>query len=129
MKNRLAGVSSAKDRFYFWSAVVILLLLFAIIGPAFLKHDPFLVDLTQVNQPPSREYIMGTDYIGRCIFSRLVKGAARSIYAAVLVVIITFVIGTSIGVICGYFGGKLDSILMRVVDGVQSFPELVFTIG
>ncbi len=104
-------------------------LIFAVIGPALTEHDPFLVDLTQVNQPPSREYIMGTDYIGRCVFSRLVKGAVRSIYAAVLVVAITFAIGTLIGVLCGYFSGKLDALLMRFVDGVQSFPELVFTIA
>ena len=119
----------AAKRFYFWSAVVALLLLSAVIGPVFLKHDPFLVDLTQVNQPPGREYIMGTDYLGRCIFSRLVRGAARSIYAAVLVVVSTFVIGTFIGVLCGYFSGRLDAVLMRFVDGVQSFPELVFTIA
>lgn len=95
----------------------------------FIKHDPYLVTLSLVNQPPNPEFIMGTDYLGRCIFCRLVAGAVRSIYAAVLVVIFTFIIGSTIGIISGYFGGIADNILMRIVDAVQAFPSLVFTIA
>jgi ABC-type dipeptide/oligopeptide/nickel transport system permease subunit len=118
-----------KQRFIFWSVAALLLLISAVLGPLFIPHDPFKVNLAQVNRRPSREYIMGTDYIGRCIFCRLVKGAGRSIYAAIIVVVITFIIGTIIGVICGYFGGTIDTVLMRIVDSIQSFPNLIFTVA
>jgi peptide/nickel transport system permease protein len=121
--------NSPKSRLIFWSTIVFLMLIFAVIGPLFIKHDPYLVDLSQVNQPPNAEFIMGTDYLGRCIFCRLVVGATRSIYAAVLVVVITFTTGSTIGILCGYFGGFLDSVLMRITDAVLAFPSLVFTIA
>jgi len=120
---------SPKSRFIFWGTITFLLLLLALIGPAFIRHDPYLVNLSQVNRPPSPEYIMGTDYLGRCIFSRLAVGAARSIYAAVLVVIITFITGSAIGILCGYFGGALDTVFMRIADAALAFPNLVFTVA
>lgn len=120
---------SSGARFYFWAAVVALLLIAAVTAPHLIRHDPYLVDLTQVNKPPGHGYIMGTDYVGRCIFCRLVEGAARSVYSALLVVALTFVIGTLIGVFCGFFGGAVDTILMRVVDSFQAFPSLVFTVA
>ena len=71
----------------------------------------------------------GTDYIGRCIACRLVHGASRFIFAAFAVVAVTFVIGTSIGILSGYLGGAFDTIVMRFVDAVQAFPSMVFTIS
>ena len=112
-----------------WSTVVVLLFIFALIGPNFAPHDPYEVNTLNVKAPPSAEFPFGTDYIGRCILSRLLHGAARSIFAAIPVVIITMIIGTAIGIISGYFGGKVDLIVMRFVDTVQSFPSLVFTIA
>ncbi|MCB8818226.1 ABC transporter permease [Desulfosporosinus shakirovi] len=124
--NRL---KSPKTQFIFWTALVLVLLVFAAVGPLFLSHDPLKVNLAQVNLPPSGEYPLGTDYIGRCIMSRLIEGAARSIYSALIVVGVTFVIGTVIGTLSGFWGGRLDGLLMRVVDCFQAFPSLVFTIA
>lgn len=112
-----------------WGAVVLLLFLFAILAPKFASHDPYEVNLLNVKAAPSHEYPFGTDYIGRCILCRLLHGAARSIFAAIPVVLITMVVGTAIGIISGYFGGKVDLIIMRFVDTVQAFPSLVFTIA
>ena len=120
---------SPKARFTFWSVVVILLLVLAAIGPLFMRHDPFMVNLTQVNMAPCWEYPLGTDYIGRCILCRLIEGAARSIYSALIVVAITFVVGTLIGTLSGFFGGAIDTVLMRIVDCFQAFPSMVFTIA
>ena len=87
------------------------------------------MDLLNVRAKPSREYIFGTDRIGRCMFCRLVTGAARSIYSAIAVVAITLVIGTVIGIISGYAGGRADTLIMRFVDTIQAFPSTVFTIS
>ncbi len=116
-------------RVIFWGTIVFILLLFSLIAPHFIRHDPYEVDLLQVTAAPSSEYIFGTDYIGRCIFCRLVAGASRSIFSAFIVVAVTFVIGTSIGILCGYFGGMFDILVMRFVDAVQAFPSMVFTIA
>lgn len=120
---------SVRVRFRVWSALTLLLLVLALVGPLLIYHDPYLVDLSQVNQPPGRDYIMGTDYVGRCIFCRLVQGAARSIYGALLVVALTFLVGSLIGTLCGYCGGWVDTIIMRLVESVQAFPNLVFTVA
>lgn len=122
-------IDSPKMRFVFWSIVVLLLLVFAAIGPLFMQHDPLEVNLAQVNMPPSGEYPLGTDYIGRCILCRLIEGAARSIYSAIIVVALTFVVGTFIGTLSGFFGGTLDTLLMRLVDSFQAFPSMIFTIA
>lgn len=120
---------AATRRFIFWSAVVLLLFIFTVAGPLFLHHDPYKVNLTGVTQAPCAEYPLGTDYLGRCLLCRLVTGASRSIFAALLVVAITFVIGTAIGILCGFFGGTVDTLVMRFVDAVQAFPSLVFSIS
>ena len=122
-------LNSPETRFAFWIIVVLLLLVFAAAGPLFMRHDPLEVNLAQVNMPPCGEYLLGTDYIGRCILCRLIRGAARSIYSALIVVALTFVIGTFIGTLSGFFGGPLDTLLMRLVDSFQAFPSMVFTIA
>lgn len=122
-------IKSSKIRFAVWSAIVLALLLFSILGPVLAPHDPYAMDLSNTNMPPSAEYPFGTDYIGRCIMSRLFYGAFRSIFASVLVVLITFVIGTAIGVISGFLGGKFDIIVQRFVDSIQAFPYMIFTIA
>lgn len=130
MRRKKRGLfKSAKIRFLFWMTVVLLLLGLSIIAPLFASHDPYEVNLMQVTLAPNREYPMGTDYIGRCILCRLLAGASRSIFAALVVVGITFIIGTGIGCLCGYFGGIFDTIVMRFVDAVQAFPQLIFTIS
>ena len=117
-----------KKRVIFWGSIVLLIFVLALVGPYFTPHDPYKNDLSNVNQFPSREYIMGTDTLGRCIACRLVEGAFQSIFSAALVVIITFVVGTAIGILCGYFGGVVDIVVMRLVDSIQAFPNLIFTI-
>lgn len=120
---------STRARFFFWLAIVALMTIFAIVAPFFAPHDPYEVNLANVTAAPSNDYPMGTDYLGRCIESRLMCGAARSIISAYIVVIITFCIGSAIGLICGYIGGKFDTIVMRFVDAAQAFPSLIFSIA
>lgn len=134
IRQRLLNNGAPRDgrvafRFYFWSGLILLLLLVTLAGPKFMPHDPYAIDLTQVQQPPSHEYSCGTDTLGRCIACRMIEGAFRSVFAAVLVVLITLVIGTLIGILCGFAGGVFDTVVMRVVDSFQAFPSLIFTIA
>lgn len=129
MSSRTPHNNRVRLRFWFWGGLVVLLLVFALAGPAFMPHDPYAIDLTAVQQAPSHEHIFGTDTLGRCIACRMVEGAFRSIFAAVLVVLITLVVGTVIGIVSGFVGGTLDNIIMRIVDSFQAFPSLIFTIA
>ena len=126
---KLRLIRSPKARFILWSSIVLLLLIFTIIGPYIAPHDPYTMDLANVNSAPTAEFPFGTDYIGRCTLSRLFHGAFRSVFASVAVVLITFVIGTAIGVISGYVGGMFDTIVQRFVDSIQAFPYMIFTIA
>ena len=79
-------------------------------------------------QPPSGEHIFGTDEFGRDIFSRVLYGGRYSISMGVLAVMISTTVGMTIGAVAGYFGGKVDNILMRLLDVIQSLPAMLLSI-
>ena len=80
-------------------------------------------------QPPSAAHFMGTDQYGRDVFSRVVVGAQASVFSTLILVCITSVFGTLAGTLCGYFGGRIDSVLMRISDVCLAFPGLVFALA
>ena len=86
-------------------------------------------DLLLAQKPPSAEHILGTDRYGRDMLSRVLVGSTTSIYATLLLVAIITVVGTAIGIICGWCGGILDTVLMRVSDLFLAFPSLVFALA
>ena len=77
-----------------------------------LIHEPFRTNVRQAYETACREYIFGTDNLGRCVACRILYGAATSLYAAVIAVIAVFIIGTAVGVTAAYAGGIVDRILM-----------------
>ena len=79
-------------------------------------------------KPPSSEHLMGTDQFGRDVFSRVLYGARQSLTIGIGIVAIAFTIGLPLGLIAGYYGGKIDEILMRICDGFLSFPVLLLPI-
>lgn len=105
--------------------ICIISLLASYIAP----NDPYAVDLLNILKSPSREFPLGTDSLGRCVFSRLIHGGSKTIFSALIVVVITFIIGTIIGVVSGYSGGKVDIAIMRVVDIFLAFPGMVLAIA
>jgi len=113
-QNRLALVGGG---------VFIALILVAILAPYIAPHDPYRVSLRNRLQPPSREYPLGTDTMGRCVLSRIIYGSRVSVSVGFVVVGISIVIGGSVGIIAGYFGGIADSLLMRLVDVMIAFPR------
>lgn len=105
--------------------ILLTILCMAVFAPLIATHDPNKINITSVLKPPSPEYILGTDNSGRDLFSRLVYGSRVSILSSFGVVLISAVIGIPVGLISGYYGGKLDKILMRISDVVLSFPALL----
>ena len=101
----------------------------SLLAPYIAPNDPYAVDLTKTLQSPSKEFLFGTDSLGRCVFSRVLYGANRTIFSAIIVVLITFLFGTTVGIISGYIGGKIDRLIMRIVDVFLAFPGLVLAIA
>lgn len=105
------------------------LLLGAWIVRGHLIHEPFRTNVRQAFQAPCREYIFGTDNLGRCVACRILYGAATSLYAAVLAVLAVFIIGTAVGVTAAYAGGIVDRILMKITLVFQAFPNFILAVA
>ena len=118
-RNRLALVSLL---------FLLVMILCAIFAPMFSPYTYDLQDLTTRNTPPSLQHLFGTDKFGRDIFIRTMYGARISLSVGFAAAAINLMIGTIYGGICGYFGGKLDLILMRIVDIIYAVPTLLYVI-
>lgn len=109
--------------------VILLLILTAIFAPVIATHPPNKMNVTKTLLGIGVEgHILGTDNYGRDIFSRLVYGARISMLVGIGAVLFGAIVGTLLGVISGYFGGKLDSIIMRFMDGLSAFPFILLAI-
>ncbi|MEJ2096633.1 MAG: ABC transporter permease [Deltaproteobacteria bacterium] len=114
--------------------IVILFIFAAIFAPYLSPHNPVETSLYDQIKPPAwhengtREYILGTDDLGRDILSRLIYGARVSLVVSVVSVGLAFFFGTLFGSIAGYYKGKLDSLIMRIMDIILAFPYLLLAI-
>ncbi|MEQ9888999.1 ABC transporter permease [Pectobacterium zantedeschiae] len=111
------------------SAIVLMLMLVAIFAPWIATHDPLVQDLANALQAPSAAHYFGTDEFGRDVFSRLVYGSRITLYIVALVSVTVGPIGLALGVVSGYYGGIVDTILMRITDIFISFPSLVLALA
>lgn len=111
------------------SIFVLGLLIVAALASYLVPYDPYEQDLNNALQPPDRVHILGTDRYGRDLLSRVIMGAQTTIYSALFLVIFITVLGTAIGMVCGYYGGILDSVVMRIADIFLAFPGMVFAIA
>ncbi len=112
--------------------IVVFLILVAAIGPYFVpypKDATGAVHIADKLLPPSADHLMGTDQVGRDIFSRLVVGARISLLAGVTVIILAVAIGTVMGAVAGYFGGWADTLIMRVTDVFLTVPDLILAMA
>ena len=101
----------------------------AIFAPWIATHDPMRMNFSDKLEAPGAEHWFGTDALGRDIFSRVVYGARTSLYIAIIVVAIALLIGVPIGLVAGYFGGRIDHFIMRVADVFLAFPPLLLPIA
>lgn len=124
-----AWIRLKKDKFAIISLVVIVIIVLgAIFIPMLSKYDYAANDLAQTNLGASAEHWFGTDNLGRDLFVRNFYGARYSLIIAVLAAIINLVIGVFYGGIAGFFGGKIDTILMRIVDIIYAIPLTIYVI-
>ncbi|HBN56582.1 MAG TPA: nickel ABC transporter permease subunit NikC [Lachnospiraceae bacterium] len=119
----------AKRRLCVFLVLTALLLLTALFSMQLAPYDPYAQNLEEAMQPPSVRHIMGTDQHGRDMFSRVLVGGRTSIFATLALVAVISVFGTCVGTLCGYYGGKLDSVIMRISDVCLAFPGLVFAMA
>lgn len=112
----------------FGMIIVLGLIIIAIITPYIVQHPEFYMDLPNKLQPPSWQYPFGTDERGMDIFTRILYGTRISLIVGIVVVIIQSIIGITLGSISGYFGGKIDIIIMRLTDMFLAFPSLILAI-
>lgn len=104
------------------ASIVLFFILVAVFAPFIATYDPAVTNLTATFLPPSSEHYFGTDDIGRDVFSRVVYGTRVSLFVGFIAVGISLIIGVVLGLISGYYGGKVDSIIMRFTDIMLSFP-------
>jgi peptide/nickel transport system permease protein len=113
----------------FGVVVVLAVAILAILAPAVSPYDPLKQDLAGLLAPPGAQHLLGTDNSGRDVLARVIWGARISLIAGLVSVAIAVVAGSAIGLTAGYWGGRLDGVLMRLIDAVLSFPALVLALA
>ena len=126
MKSRNNGV---RARLLIFGVLAAALILCSLFSECLTPYDPYLQDLTIAKQAPSAEHLLGTDRYGRDMLSRVVAGSRASIFSTLLLVTVITVLGTAVGVLCGWVGGLTDTVLMRISDVFLAFPGLVFALA
>lgn len=114
-----------RNRLAFFGLIILLLLfIMAVLAPLLTEVSPYQQNLRGRLQPPSRIHIMGTDELGRDVFSRILYGSRISLMVGFVSVTIALLIGVPLGLISGFFGGKADMLIMRLVDVMLCFPTI-----
>lgn len=108
--------------------VIVLVFAVAIFASAIAPFDPISQDRTAFLAAPNVQHVMGTDDLGRDVFSRLIFGSQISLLVGVATVVISIVLGTLIGMISGYFGGVIDLVIQRIMDAIMSIPALILAL-
>lgn len=111
------------------SVLVLLLVVLAIFAPIVAPNDPFKVGLGPSMSPPSADLWMGTDKLGRDLFTRIVYGARTTLLVSLPSIALSVVAGLLLGLIAGYFGGRIDQVIMRILDIFLAFPGLLLAIS
>ena len=108
--------------------LIIIEVLLAVFAKFIVPYDWNAIDIANANSFSSLQHLMGTDELGRDIFSRIIYGARYSLSIGIFATLITTVIGTFIGAVVGYYGGTFDNIIMRILDVIQAMPPILFNI-
>ncbi|EEG86405.1 ABC transporter, permease protein [Proteus penneri ATCC 35198] len=120
----------AKDKSAQLCLLVIMIVVIAgIFAPWLAPHDPTLTSIRLKFKPMSVDYPLGTDNLGRCIFSRLLFGVRTTVFYALFAMSVTLIIGWLMGMLAGFFHGKTDTLIMRLCDVVLSFPAEIMILA
>jgi peptide/nickel transport system permease protein len=126
---RLMDFTRRHPLFILGGAMFALVVLCAIFAPFIAPYEPTKINFKDKLVPPGAEHFFGTDALGRDIFSRIIYGTRTSLAIGFTVLVVSIAIGLPIGLIAGYFGGKIDHLLMRVSDVFLAFPPLLLPIA
>jgi len=118
-KNRLALVGII---------IVIMVVVVAFLAPLIEIHDPLQQNISNRLQTPSWEHFFGTDHLGRDVWSRIVHGSRVALMVGIIAVGIGIIFGTPIGAISGYYRGKVDEVIMRIMDSLLAFPPILMAL-
>lgn len=128
MENLLRGFQENKA-FRISTLLVLILVIIAVSAPLIAPYDPLDAIMKDANMEPSAAHLFGTDKLGRDVLSRILYGASYSLSSVLVLVSAIFIVGTTLGVLAGYFGGKVDIIIMRIADMMISFPGMILAIA
>lgn len=127
--NELIRGLRTNRQFAVFTVLALLLLGAAVFAPLLTSYHPIDADLKNAFLSPSAEHLFGTDKLGRDCFSRVLYGARASLASVFLLVGLVFTVGTALGVLSGYLGGRTDAVIMRLADIFISFPGVLLAIA
>ena len=109
--------------------ITLLTIIVAIFAPWIAPHDPYDQDLKAIRQAPSASHLLGTDRLGRDVLSRIIVGTRVSIMVGIVAVLIAGVLGITLGLLAGYFGGWTNTIIMRFIDALLALPPMILILA
>lgn len=118
-----------RKQFYFSIILIGILIFIAIFAPVLTPYDPQFMDISQKLQLPSKLHKLGTDQMGRDVLSRLIYGTRLSLVISTLITIVTLCISFPIGILAGWYGGKIDKIFLWIVNVFMSFPSFLLAMA
>ena len=121
--------AARSPQFVIGAALVLLFVLTAVLGPVISPYSPTAQKMSQRLKPPSAEYLLGTDDFGRDVLSRILHGAMPSLQVSILSVTGSLIVGVIIGLLAGYRGGWVDTVLMSLMDVLLAFPAVLLAIA
>ena len=113
----------------FFLIIALLIVLVAIFAKQIAPRDPLIAIMERPLRAPDKINLLGTDTLGRDILSRIIYGARYSLFMTLMLVAVVFTLGTTLGLLAGYFGGIVDTIIMRLADMMVSFPGIILAIA
>jgi ABC-type dipeptide/oligopeptide/nickel transport system permease subunit len=113
----------------FWGCIAALIIVMAVAAPAIAPHEPLRSDFRRMTKSPDDKNFFGTDQIGRDTLSRVIHGSRASLVVAFSAVLLGTTLGALWGLACGYFGGRFDIISQRLIEFMQSFPDLILAMA
>lgn len=114
---------------FFWGVIALIIVLIAIFAPFISPKDPLQANFRMMGKPPNEIAWFGTDQIGRDTLSRVIHGSTTSLTVAFMAVLLGTTLGSLWGLACGYFGGRFDIFSQRIIEFLQSFPDLILAMA
>jgi peptide/nickel transport system permease protein len=113
----------------FWGCIATLIIVITVAAPALVPYDPLKSDFRAMTKPPTERHVFGTDQIGRDVFSRVIYGGRASLTVAIGAVLFGTTLGALWGLASGFLGGRFDLISQRIIEFLQSFPDLILAMA